>query len=425
MNSKVMKYIFLLILTACVSERVIEQDRVEVVLSDDGHHLLVNGETLMINGMNWDYVPIGENYEYSLWEQSDAVIQEALEGEMTLLRDMGVNTIRQYTGVPAKWITYIYENYGIYTMLNHSFGRYGLTVNGGWMANTEYGDPAVKELLLAEVSQLVNEYKDVKGVLLFLLGNENNYGLFWGGAETEDIPEVDSTYLIRARAMYQLFNEAAITMKAIDDNHPIALCNGDLMFMDMVVEECQDVDIFGTNIYRGVSFGDTFEQIKDTFSKPVLFTEFGADAFDAVRKVEDQTSQAYYMVSNWKELYQNAAGKGKAENSIGGFTFQFSDGWWKYEQTENLEIHDETASWVGGGYAFDFVKGENNMNEEWFGICAKGLTNSKGIYTLEPRAAYYALQAAHQINPYNADLTSDDLENLFKDILENRQLLPR
>ncbi|MFT7282618.1 MAG: beta-galactosidase/beta-glucuronidase, partial [Cyclobacteriaceae bacterium] len=338
MNSKVMKYIFLLILTACVSERVIEQDRVEVVLSDDGHHLLVNGETLMINGMNWDYVPIGENYEYSLWEQSDAVIQEALEGEMTLLRDMGVNTIRQYTGVPAKWITYIYENYGIYTMLNHSFGRYGLTVNGGWMANTEYGDPAVKELLLAEVSQLVNEYKDVKGVLLFLLGNENNYGLFWGGAETEDIPEVDSTYLIRARAMYQLFNEAAITMKAIDDNHPIALCNGDLMFMDMVVEECQDVDIFGTNIYRGVSFGDTFEQIKDTFSKPVLFTEFGADAFDAVRKVEDQTSQAYYMVSNWKELYQNAAGKGKAENSIGGFTFQFSDGWWKYEQTENLEI---------------------------------------------------------------------------------------
>jgi hypothetical protein len=310
-------------------------------------------------------------------------------------------------------------------MLNHSFGRYGLTVNGSWMANTEYADPAVKELLLAEVSQLVNEYKDAKGVLLFLLGNENNYGLFWGGAETEDIPEVDSTYLVRARAMYQLFNEAAITMKAIDDSHPIALCNGDLMFMDMVVEECQDVDIFGTNIYRGVSFGDTFEQIRDTFNKPVLFTEFGADSFDAVRKVEDQSSQAYYMVSNWKELYQNAAGKGKAMNSIGGFTFQFSDGWWKYEQTENLEIHDETASWVAGGYAFDFVKGENNMNEEWFGICAKGPTNSKGIYTLEPRAAYYALQAAHQINPYDANLTSDDLENLFMDILESRQLLPR
>jgi hypothetical protein len=27
---------------------------------------------------------------------------------------------RQYVGVPAKWITYLYQNYGIYTMLNHS-----------------------------------------------------------------------------------------------------------------------------------------------------------------------------------------------------------------------------------------------------------------------------------------------------------------
>jgi hypothetical protein len=45
---------------------------------------------------------------------------------------MGVNTIRQYTGVPAKWIKYIFENYGIYTMLNHSFGRYGLSIKGRW-----------------------------------------------------------------------------------------------------------------------------------------------------------------------------------------------------------------------------------------------------------------------------------------------------
>jgi hypothetical protein len=31
---------------------------------------------------------------------------------------------------------------------------------------------------------------------------------------------------------------------------------------------------------------------------------------------------------------ENAAGLGKAGNSIGGFTFQFSDGWWKYGQTK-------------------------------------------------------------------------------------------
>ena len=40
----------------------------------------------------------------------------------------------------------------------------------------------------------------------------------------------------------------------------------------------------------------------------------------------------------------------------------------------------------------DLAPGENNMNEEWFGICAKGPTNTRGLYTLYPRAAYYALK---------------------------------
>ena len=100
-------------------------------------------------------------------------------------------------------------------MLNHSFGRYGLTIDGSWMGNTEYSDPRVRDHLLSEVTQLVEEYKDTPGLLLFLLGNENNYGLFWGGAETEDIPMEDRISTIRARAMYELFNEAAIA----DEGH--------------------------------------------------------------------------------------------------------------------------------------------------------------------------------------------------------------
>ena len=55
----------------------------------------------MVNGMNWDYFPIGTNYSYSLWTQSDDVIKAALDQDMPLLKNMGINAIRLYADVPA------------------------------------------------------------------------------------------------------------------------------------------------------------------------------------------------------------------------------------------------------------------------------------------------------------------------------------
>ena len=389
---------------------------VSVEKQDDGTRLVVDGKDFMINGMNWDYFPIGTTVTYSLWKQSDDVIKAALDSEMSMLRNMGVNTVRQYTGVPPKWIKYMYEKYGIYTVLNHSFGRYGLTLNGKWVPNTEYSDPRVHDLLLSEVKAMVNDYKDTPGLLMFLLGNENNYGLFWEGAETEDIPVEDRKSTARARHLYKLFNEAVQAMTDIDASHPIAICNGDLLFLDIIAEECKDVEIFGVNMYRGASFGDAFQRVKDVLDIPVMFTEFGADAFNAIENSEDQQSQAYYMVNNWKEIYENAAGLGKAGNCIGGFTFQFSDGWWKFGQTQSLDVQDNNASWVNGGYLNDFVAGENNMNEEWFGICAKGPTNERGLYQLYPRAAYYALKEAHMLDPYAAGISLNSIDTHFSGI---------
>jgi hypothetical protein len=288
--------------------------------------------------------------------------------------------------------------------------------------NTEYSDAASQAVLLKEVKQLALEYKDTKGLLLFLLGNENNYGLFWGGAETEDIPVQDRKSTVRAQSLYKMFNEAAIAMKAIDNSHPIAICNGDLLFLDLIAKECTDVDVFGINVYRGVSFGDLFERVKKEYGKPVLFTEFGSDAFNAITQKEDQKAQETILKENWREIYENAAGIGKSDNCIGGFTFQFSDGWWKMGQTINLDIHDSSASWGNGGYVFDFEKGKNNMNEEWFGICNKGATDQNGMYQLTPRSAYYMLKKVHQLNPYTNSNSLKKLQKNFSKIKSSKGL---
>ncbi|RBN51755.1 glycoside hydrolase family 2 TIM barrel-domain containing protein [Flavobacterium psychrolimnae] len=412
MKINILRLLFFLITTTVIAQ----SNNVSVVSNEKGMKLVVDGKDFMINGMNWDYYPIGTNFSYSLWKQPDDVIKAALDSEMGLLKNMGVNVIRQYTGVQPKWIQYIYEKYGIYTMLNHSFGRYGLTLNGNWVPNTEYSDSRTRKLLLKETKDMVQEYKNTPGLLLFLLGNENNYGLFWDGAETENIPLEDRKSTVRAHSLYKLFNEAVLEMKQIDASHPIAICNGDLLFLDIIKTECPDIDILGTNMYRGVSFGDAFAKVKNEINKPILFTEFGADAFNTINNSEDQKSQAYYMVGNWKEIYENAAGIGKAGNSLGGFTFQFSDGWWKYGQTKNLDIHDNNASWSNGGYSLDLEGTNNNMNEEWFGICAKGPTNERGLYDLYPRAAYYALKQAHNVNPYASGENLESIQNSFANI---------
>ena len=393
-----------------------QADKISVMKNSDGVKLVVNGNDFMINGMNWDYFPIGTNFNYSLWTQPDATIKAALDYEMSLLKNMGVNTIRQYTGVQPKWIQYIYENYGIYTVINYSFGRYGLTINGTWVGNTDYSNADTQELLLKNTREMVERYKNTPGILMFLLGNENNYGLFWDGAETENIPVGDRKSTHRAKSLYKAFNDACLEIKKMDKTHPAAICNGDALFLDIIAEECKDVDVLGINSYRGISFTDIFDKIKQSTDKPIMFTEFGSDAYNALTHSEAQQDQAILDLANWKEIYANAAGMGKAGNSIGGFTFQFSDGWWKYKQTADLEVHNTTASWANGGYMFDFQQGENNMNEEWFGICAKGETNVNGGYQLYPRAAYYALKSAHQYNPYAEGASLATLDRHFSAI---------
>jgi hypothetical protein len=56
----------------------------------------------------------------------------------------------------------------VYTMLNHTFGRYGLTINGVWVLNTEYSNQAsTQQLLIASKKAMVEEYKNTQLLLFY------------------------------------------------------------------------------------------------------------------------------------------------------------------------------------------------------------------------------------------------------------------
>ena len=124
------KTVFLIVLVLSTYPIFSQTDHVLIEESRDGTLLKVNGKNFMVKGMNWDFIPIGNDAVNSnFWGKSDEIIAAGLDSEMSLLKKMNINAIRHYSDIPAKWIEYIYKNYGIYTMINHSFGRYGLTLS--------------------------------------------------------------------------------------------------------------------------------------------------------------------------------------------------------------------------------------------------------------------------------------------------------
>ncbi|MDH3266978.1 MAG: hypothetical protein OEM25_08440, partial [Gammaproteobacteria bacterium] len=195
----------------------------------------------------------------------------------------------------------------------------------------------------------------------------------------------------KARYLYSLFNEVLKAGKTIAPNFPFTIVNGDIQYIDLIVELMPDLDLLGTNVYRGKSFTGLWADVDQKLDLPVLFFEFGSDAFNAREYAEDQVSQAVILRDQWKEMYNKAAGNGEEGNSIGGFVFEWRDEWWKYLQVENLDNQ---------AYLFDWAPGENNMNEEWFGITALGLPNADGVYTARPRAAYDVLSEIWHMDPY-------------------------
>jgi beta-galactosidase len=379
-----------------------------------GSQLLVDGQPYFVRGMNWGYSPIGTNYRYSLWVQDDAFIEAVLRREMPLLRAMGVNAIRQYDDIPPRWVTYIFETYGIRTMINPLFGRYGLEVEGRWVKDVDYSNAAHRAAIKAAALASVERFKSTPGVLLWLLGNENNYGLSWSSFEIEALP-VGERDVARATYLYTLFGEVVDAIHAVDTTHPVAIANGDVQYIDLVAKHVPNLDVFGTNVYRGATARDLYAVVKEKLGIPVLYTEFGADAFDARQNREDGLTQARYLLSQWQDVYVHTYGQPEG-NAIGGFVFQWDDGWWKYKQDENLEVHDTHASWGNGGYVEDFAAGRNNMNEEWFGINAKGPSDADGHYRLYPRPAYYALGAAWQLDPYTPGLATVGIRDHFSAI---------
>lgn len=356
--------------------------------------LIAGSKPYIIKGIVYSPVPIGQNHAYDFY--SDPLKPHITDGK--LMKDIGVNTIRVYQ--PGKYVKStkdtikdLYNKFGIRTAMGHWLG---------FWENPNYADPVFKEKVKKDVVDMVNVYKNEKGILLWILGNENNVSFSYGPQSanlwtTDEIEKLEDPYLkrqARAKLYYSFVNEIAAEIHKIDPDHPVALANAELTDIDAARDVTPDIDILGCSVYRGKSFGNFFREAINKFKKPVLITELGCDKYDAFLEKENQDVQAEFIEAELKEVQKNTFSGTGAGNSIGCFVFEWTDEWWKFEEdgVQGWSIQDTVSSWSNGAYYFDIKAPQNmNINEEWWGICSLK-KKSAGLDERIPTQAYFKLK---------------------------------
>jgi len=370
--------------------------KVQLVKHKNGDwQMLVNGKPFMLKGITYSPTRIGEspdNNSVQNWTTQDingnGIVDSPFEswvdknhndaqdpdepvvGDFQLMKEMGVNCIRVYhqpLGPDKKILRRLYEQYGIYSAIGDFLGKYALASGAAWNPGTDYDDPLEKARMLASVRAMVKEYKNEEFVLFWVLGNENVYGL---GCNADQKPG----------SFFKFVNQAAKLVKSLDPlRRPVVVASGDTLYLNIFAADCPDVDIYGANVYRGrYGFLDFWDQVKK-IGKPAIVTEFGAPAQGKGYSWEEaEDYQAQYHQAAWRDMMDNACGRG-AGNALGGFVFAWLDEWWKaYEPAK----HDTKGLFSG-----PFLDGY--MHEEWLGIVGQG-QGKNSPFERQLRKAYFA-----------------------------------
>ncbi|MBN2482888.1 MAG: hypothetical protein JXD21_01640 [Candidatus Omnitrophica bacterium] len=360
-----------------------------------GYSFYVRNRPFVVKGVVYNPTPVCKGYDYSFF--SDPAKPWLTDGK--LMKKMGVNAVRIYS-VPVaeidqvkEFINDMYKKFGIYTIVSDWLGLWEVP-------GPNYSDQAFRAMVKERVLKIVGELKDSPGVLMWILGNENNYTFsgkigFWTSPEIEAIETPYNQVLKRAEIYYSLVNEIALEIKKIDSRHPVALGNGEISMLNAAAKTCPDVDVLAVLSYRGKRFGNLFENIRYTFDRPVILAEFGCDSYDSLNNVPGEGIQAEYLGLQWRDIFSNTVPGGNPQgNCLGGVIFEWTDEWWKHNEgySEGWCYHDTEAGWSEGAYYFDIRAPNNmNMNEEWFGIVKIDPQEEKGINPRIPKESYRVL----------------------------------
>jgi len=312
-----------------------------------GRQLTVNGKPFVVRGVAYSPISIGEDYRGSFRDRPDRYLVD-----FPLMAARGVNVVRTYSSFMTTGMLDAARANGLYVIPNFQ------------VDTAQLGCTAGKDFMRDRMRETVQEWKNHPAILFWLIGNEVNRSLTNTALCSDWYPQLDSMALAAHQAEGASF-------------HPVGTANSETSGLgDICQNGCSDdtrlpnLNLWGVQAYRGCSFGTLFNeyQSKSDCARPLIVTEFGADAWDSLSGpsgAENQTLQANCLGQLLGEADQALAVRTAGGVSAGQVVFAWSDEWWKTTCAgSQWTLHDTCSTWTNPGYP------DPAMNEEWWGIAA-------------------------------------------------------
>jgi hypothetical protein len=294
-----------------------------------GHQLLVEQKPFVMSAICWNPVRKGQMHPDGLMFRNPSPLDlQTIEQDFQMMRAIGINTLRTYEPIYDERVLALVERYDLYLIVP---------------ALNYYATP--KE----EIEKRILRFKDYPRTLLWEIGNEWNYNQFYSQPQSP----------IGYEGSRELVQRTAAFIRQLDRRIPISTVHGELP-SKALVESLAEVDLWGLNVYSGLSFGERLNQWRNISTKPMYFGEYGADAINRDRL--DENAQAEAVVRLKAELEQNLSAKDPQKVALGGAIFEWNDEWWK-DASGRPDVQDIGGIAPGGGPHPDQI-----FNEEFWGL---------------------------------------------------------
>lgn len=281
-------------------------------------------QEFIVKGVAFSPAPIG----------GKPLTNEVYDRSILWLKELNANTVRTYSGVDKYFLRQAAQN-NIRVIVSFWVGL-----------DLDLSIADVRHKAVDDFAAMVYDLKDYPGVLMWNLGNEQNYSSTPNNGNSQ--------------YWYSLAQEMAIAAYKVEGEkyHPVCISNGNLHNIGISAMNAHDttityVDLWASNAYEQ-NFGSFFTSYRTKSSKPIVITEFGIDALNNISKTEHESVQANFDSINWIQI------RSANDVCIGATVFEFTDEWWKAGDPNS---HDY------GGYATGSHP-DGYSNEEWWGIIA-------------------------------------------------------